>query len=76
MSLPELTFILDKQRERDNLNRRFQAAVAGVDLGPDDNDSSKRLDEVKRRAAERIAGGAAAAEKNELAEFGIGFESI
>jgi hypothetical protein len=76
LSLPELTFILDKQREKDNLNRRFQAAVAGVDLGPDESSESEQLKEIKRRAAERIAGGTAAVEKSELAEFGIGFESI
>jgi len=40
------------------------------------DDTQKRLEEVKRRAAEQAAGGADALDRQEFAGFGLEFEVI
>lgn len=78
VSLPELDLIIKTKREEDRMNKNFLAAIQGIDLEKNDKESSdgaKRLEDVKRRAQARLAGGEEEVERQELAELGFKFKS-
>jgi flagellar biosynthesis chaperone FliJ len=76
LSLPELDTLLLAIREDEKETKVFQAAMQGVDLSKHiNNPVEDKRREIERRAAERIAGGMDAVERQEFAEFGITFET-
>lgn len=73
MSLIELNFILDAAREKDRLDKVFAASLKGIDLEKNaKNPVQKRLEEVKRRAAEKSVG-AAELNRQEFSAMGFGY---
>lgn len=73
----ELNLIIKHKRERENDDRKFSAAIAGVDLEKDSKSSiESRLEEVRQRANTRLAGGEQELEKMELADLGWGYEAV
>lgn len=75
ISLQELTFILDHKRKAEQSQRKFLAAIQGIDLDKHDKDPvQERIEEVKRRAAVRTIG-EHEVERQEYAELGFGFET-
>jgi len=74
LSLKELNLILDQKREQDRLNKVFTAALKGIDLEKNQKDPiQKRIEEVKRRAAAKVAGGEAELNKEEFSVMGFGY---
>lgn len=74
LSLPELDFLLKTVREDKKETQVFQAAIQGIDLSKHyGNDVEARRKAVEKRAAERLAGGKDAYERQEFAELGIDF---
>lgn len=75
ISLQELTFILEHKRKAEQDNRKFLAAIQGIDIDKHAKDPvQERIEEVKRRAAVRTLG-EQEVEKLEYAELGFGFET-
>lgn len=74
MTLAELNAILNAIREDQKQTNIFLAGLQGVDLTKSyGNPIEDKKREIERRVAERLHG-AAAVERQELAEFGIEFE--
>lgn len=75
--MPELDLIIKIKREEDNNNRKFLAGIQGIDLGKAQNSAiEKRVAEVKRRAAVKLAGGEKELEKQEYADIGFGYTNL
>lgn len=75
LSLPELDFLLKALHEDKKETQVFQAALQGIDLSKHyGSNTEARRKAVERRAAERLAGGKDAYERQEFAELGISFE--
>jgi hypothetical protein len=75
LNLPELDALLKVIREDEKETKVFQAAMQGIDLTKHfDNPIEDKKREIERRAAERIAGSAEAADRQDFAAFGISFE--
>lgn len=84
MSLPELTAVLKAVRDKENRDREFQAAIQGIDLNEDSDQSSPQRDgqQIFDDMRARIASGGQAADANDIlalqgqmaqqAGFGIG----
>lgn len=49
ISLPELTAILDAIREKTERDRKFAAALQGVDLSEDDLSATDEFEQMKQR---------------------------
>lgn len=74
LSLPELDMILKSLRDKQNEDRKFAAAIQGIDLDKSgSSDVEKRLEQVKHNAAVKLAGGESELERQELAALGFGF---
>ena len=77
LSIPELDFIIKHKREFDNNQRKFEAAIHGIDLEKGRQDSiEERREAVKRKAAIRLAGSEEQLERQELQELGFGFQTL
>lgn len=80
ISLEELDFILKEKRAKEKRERFFLAGIQGVDWGkyeePDREETNDTYEEVKRRAAARLAGGEEELDRQELADLGFGFKTV
>ncbi len=57
LSLPELQAILDASRKEKHEDRKFMAALKGIDLDEDaKKEADDRVDRIKRRAEARLRG--------------------
>lgn len=75
LTLNELNAMITAIREDQKHTNIFLAGLQGVDLAKHyDNPIEEKKREIERRVAERLHG-AEALERQELAEFGISFES-
>ena len=72
--MPELDLIIKHKRETENTNRKFEAAIQGIDLDKN-NEKQNKIEEVKRRAQAKIVG-EQELERQELADLGFGYESF
>jgi hypothetical protein len=72
LSLAELEKLLESKRDQDFQNKKFAAALKGVDLDEPGDKESATFEEVKRRADAKLRG--VSAEELEFAEIGIGIE--
>mgnify|MGYP000903260788 CR=1 FL=1 len=54
--MPELLATLDSYREQKDRDRKFLAALQGVDLDEAEGEKEKDFNELKRRARARAAG--------------------
>lgn len=54
ITLPELELIMKSIHKKEDQNRRFAAALKGIQL--EEGDSNERFEEVKRRAKARLSG--------------------
>jgi hypothetical protein len=65
---------LKEKRKQENERRRFAAAIKGIDLGGEEDDTKKKIEEVTKRANERMYG-ADEVERQEFADLGIAIET-
>lgn len=72
LSLPELQAILDASREREHRERKFMAALKGVDLDGEENNAKEKFDEVQRRAQAKLTG--KSEQQLEMDDFGLDIE--
>jgi hypothetical protein len=74
--LDELDLIIEQRRLEEKNRMRFAAALKGVDLDKDDDNSPEQraLEEAHRRAAVKIKG-EEQAQREEYLEIGFGYES-
>ena len=56
LSLPELVAIIKMHAEDQMADRRFTAALKGIELPEPENENVATFEEVKRRAEARLAG--------------------
>ena len=56
VSLPELTGLLKVHAEREFADRKFMAALKGVELPDPSQPETSTFEEVQKRAAARLAG--------------------
>lgn len=56
INLEELGLIIKALRKQEYERQKFAAALKGINLGDEQNDTEKKLEEVKRRAAAKVAG--------------------
>jgi hypothetical protein len=76
LSLAELNLIVKYKRMQEHENRKFAAALKGINLDKDaDSSVQKRLDDVKRRAAVKLKG-ENAVQQEEFADLGFGYEAV
>lgn len=76
LNLPELMLIIKKMREKDHRDKKFLAAMQGIDLDKGQNSEvQKRIKEVEARAAARLTGDENALEKAEYADMGFEFQT-
>lgn len=68
LCLAEINVILEASRERRHEDRKFAAALKGVDL--DENKEETSFEAVKRRAEAKLRG--MTEEQYELTEIGVG----
>lgn len=73
ISLPELQAILDAQRQVEHRHHKFMAALKGIDIDEGANNNQRRLEEIQRRANEKLYG-REAVEKSEYFELGLEIE--
>jgi hypothetical protein len=71
LSLPELEAILEAARKRERDRQRFQAALKGVNLDAD-TEESLTGDDIKRRVEAKMRG--MSEEQFELQEIGIAIQ--
>jgi hypothetical protein len=71
LTLEELRWMLNSIREKEDKQYRFQAAIAGAEIG-DREEPDADFDAVKRRAEAKLAG--RSEEQLHLDELGIGYE--
>lgn len=72
LSLAELERLLESKRDQDFQNKKFAAALKGVDLDEPGDKEAPTFEEVKRRADAKLRG--VSAEALEFSEIGIGIE--
>lgn len=72
LSLAELERLLESKRDQDFQNKKFAAALKGVDLDEPGDKEAPTFEEVKRRADAKLRG--VSAEVLEFNEIGIGIE--
>lgn len=72
LSLAELERLLESKRDQDFQNKKFAAALKGVDLDEPGDKEAPTFEEVKRRADAKLRG--VSAESLEFSEIGIGIE--
>ena len=72
LSLAELERLLESKRDQDFQNKKFAAALKGVDLDEPGDKAAPTFEEVKRRADAKLRG--VSAEALEFSEIGIGIE--
>lgn len=72
LTLPELEKLLEAKRDQDFQNKKFAAALKGVDLDDPAEGDAPTFEEIKRRADAKLMG--VTAEALEFNEIGIGIE--
>lgn len=72
LSLAELERLLESKRDQDFQNKKFAAALKGVDLDEPGDKETPTFEEIKRRADAKLRG--VSAEALEFSEIGIGIE--
>lgn len=73
LNLPELQAILDAAREQRYEDRKFSAALKGINLDEGNNDSEERFNAVQRRVDEKLHG-KKNVEQRDLDELAFDFE--
>jgi hypothetical protein len=68
LNLRELEVVVSAAREREERERKFLAAIQGIDLSAND-DHQERFEDVKRRVEARLSG--KSEEALRLEEFGV-----
>jgi hypothetical protein len=77
VSIPELDLILKFKREEDYQQKRFAAGLQGVDLDKNRSNSvEKRLEEVRQRAALKLAGSQEELDRQEFSALGFDFNTV
>lgn len=85
LTLDELNLILEKSRQKEHNNRKFLAALKGVNLDDENEEEvetgEEALERIKRRAAARASGKSEdeidkAVELQEFADMGIEIEEM
>jgi len=56
LSMPELIAILTAQQEQDYENRKFFAALKGIDLDNNKEEGQSTWEEIKARAYQKVTG--------------------
>jgi len=75
LNLDELSLIVNSSRKAERERQRFAAALKGVDLDAETNDTQKKMEEVQRRANAKIAGiDESKFDELELIDLGISYE--
>jgi hypothetical protein len=72
LTLAELEKLLEAKRDQDFQNKKFAAALKGVNLDDPADEDAPTFEEVKRRADAKLRG--VSTEMLEFAEIGIGIE--
>ena len=72
LSLAELNQTLESYREAKREERRFLAAIQGIDIDKGQKGELPTFDDIKKRAAAKARG--VTEEEYDLAEIGIGVE--
>jgi hypothetical protein len=72
LSLAELERLLESKRDQDFQNKKFAAALKGVDLDEPGDKEAPTFEDVKRRAEAKLRG--VSAEILEFDEIGIGIQ--
>lgn len=72
LTLAELEKLLEAKRDQDFQNKKFAAALKGVDLDEPSDKEAPTFEEIKRRAEAKNMG--VSADSLEFAEIGIGIE--
>lgn len=72
LSLPELEAMLAAYREREYRQHKFSAAIAGIDLDAEQDDTNMRREIIESRAQARIRG--ENPDSAEWAAYGIAHE--
>lgn len=74
LSMPELIATLDAQQQQDYDNKKFTAALKGIDLDQQNNAGKEKIDEIKARIAKRSAAGGIVPRAGEKRiELGMGY---
>lgn len=71
--MPELEAILEAYRKQKHEDRKFMAALKGVDLDDGQTDAKEKFDEVQRRVQAKLTG--ESEQKLELDVFGLDIET-
>jgi hypothetical protein len=72
LTLAELEKLLEVKREQDYSDKKFAAALKGVNLDDNDDNEATTFEDIKRRAEAKTKG--VSPERLEFAEIGIGLE--
>jgi len=56
LNLDELSLLINSSRKAERERQKFAAALKGVDLDSESNDTKKKIEDVQRRANARLAG--------------------
>lgn len=72
LTLAELEKLLEAKRDQDFQNKKFAAALKGVDLDEPSEKDAPTFEDIKRRAEAQLRG--VSAEALEFAEIGIGIQ--
>jgi hypothetical protein len=72
LTLAELESLLESKRDREYEEKKFMAALKGIDLESPGGKSDTTFEDVKNRAAAKIKG--VSQEALEFADIGIAFE--
>lgn len=56
LNLDELSLIVNSSRKAERERQKFAAALKGIDLDAENNDTKKKIEEVQRRANARLSG--------------------
>lgn len=72
LSLPELVGLLKVQAEEEWADRKFTAALKGIQLPEPENEQVATFEEVKRRAEARLAG--ISEEQLDFMDMGIDYQ--
>lgn len=72
LTIAELEKLLEVKRDQDWQNKKFSAALKGIDLDEPGDKEAPTFDDIKRRAEAKVKG--VSADALEFAEIGIGIE--
>jgi hypothetical protein len=72
LTLAELEKLLEAKRDQDFQNKKFAAALKGVDLDEPSEKDAPTFEDIKRRAEAQLRG--VSPEALEFAEIGIGIQ--